>query len=121
MARVLFVNRFYWPDEPATGQLLTDLAEGLANRGHEVTVIASRPVKDPARTEHNGVAIVHVGSTRRDGAGAVSKALDWATFLLGAFWKIWRHADRNMVVVAMTDPPLLAVAAWIAVRIRAAR
>ena len=28
--RVIFVNRFYWPEEPATAQLLTDLAEGLA-------------------------------------------------------------------------------------------
>ncbi len=25
--RIIFVNRFYWPDEPATAQLLTDLAE----------------------------------------------------------------------------------------------
>jgi len=25
--RVLFINRFYWPDEAATAQLLTDLTE----------------------------------------------------------------------------------------------
>ena len=28
--RLVFVNRFYWPDEPATAQLLADLAEALA-------------------------------------------------------------------------------------------
>ena len=28
--RIFFVNRFYWPSEPATAQLLTDLAEALA-------------------------------------------------------------------------------------------
>ena len=41
--RVVFVNRFYWPDEPATAQLLTDLAEGLAAEGWDVSVIASHP------------------------------------------------------------------------------
>ena len=41
--RVIFVNRFYWPDEPATAQLLTDLAESLAASGHPVTVITSQP------------------------------------------------------------------------------
>jgi len=30
MRRVVFLNRFYWPEEPATAQLLTDLAEVLA-------------------------------------------------------------------------------------------
>jgi hypothetical protein len=28
--RVIFVNRFYAPDESATSQMLTDLAEALA-------------------------------------------------------------------------------------------
>jgi len=31
MSRLIFVNRFYWPEEPATSQLLTDLAQALAN------------------------------------------------------------------------------------------
>ena len=26
-SRVVFINRFYWPDEPATAQLLTDLCD----------------------------------------------------------------------------------------------
>jgi hypothetical protein len=30
--RVCFFNRSYWPDTGATGQLLTELAEDLANR-----------------------------------------------------------------------------------------
>ena len=49
--RLVFVNRFYWPDEPATAQLLADLAEALARRGFAVTVIASRPVASTGCTE----------------------------------------------------------------------
>ena len=36
--RVLFVNRFYAPDESATSQMLTDLAEALVRSGVEVEV-----------------------------------------------------------------------------------
>ena len=39
--RVIFVNRFYWPEQPATAQLLTDLAESLAAAGLSVSVITA--------------------------------------------------------------------------------
>ncbi len=41
--RAIFLNRFGWPEEPATAQLLADLSASLAAAGSEVTVIASRP------------------------------------------------------------------------------
>jgi len=37
MSRLIFVNRFYWPEEPATSQLLTDLAQALANETKQET------------------------------------------------------------------------------------
>ena len=49
--RVLFVNRFYWPETPATGQLLTDLAEGLAAAGHDVVVVTAAHREGVARDE----------------------------------------------------------------------
>lgn len=122
MARVIFVNRFYWPDETATGQLLTDLAESLASRGHEVTAIASRPPGirggDGIR---NGVRIVHVGSSRLPRGSVVSKAVDFGTFFIGACWALLHFARRGTVVVAMTDPPLLGIGAWVVARLRHAR
>ena len=41
-ARVLFLNRSYWPDMEATGQLLTTLCEGLSD-DFQVQVIAGQP------------------------------------------------------------------------------
>ena len=123
MARVIFVNRFYWPDETATGQLLTDLAEALVEHGHAVTVIASRP--GPSRhsgvTERHGVRVVHVGSSRMSHGNLGSKALDFGTFFFGACWTLLRHARRDTIVVAMTDPPLIGVGAWLVARLRGAR
>jgi len=40
--RLLFLNRSYYPDVEATGQLLAELCADLARR-HEVIVIAGRP------------------------------------------------------------------------------
>ncbi|HET7321133.1 MAG TPA: hypothetical protein VFI96_01480, partial [Longimicrobiaceae bacterium] len=75
MPSILLLNRFYWPDVAATGQMLTDLAESLATEGWSVTVVTSRTgyaagVNDLPREERrNGVHIVRVRTTRfgRDG------------------------------------------------------
>ncbi|MEO2031781.1 MAG: hypothetical protein ABGZ35_06825, partial [Planctomycetaceae bacterium] len=40
--RLLFLNRSYWPDTEATGQLLTVLCEGLTDQ-FEVHVLAGQP------------------------------------------------------------------------------
>ena len=64
---IAFFNRSYYPDQAATGQLLTDLCEGLVhNHGCQVTVVTGRPLhplpgtdvsqrKLLAREERNGV------------------------------------------------------------------
>ena len=38
--RLLFINRYFYPDVSATAQLLTELTEDLAAQGETVTVIA---------------------------------------------------------------------------------
>src|ERR1700733_15687765 len=68
---VLFLNRSYWPDAEATGQLLTELCEDLAS-DFEVTVIAGQPNDNPTGAEYcrrgtevrNGVRIRRVRQTR---------------------------------------------------------
>ena len=48
--RVLLINQCFYPDPVATAQHLTDLAVGLAEAGHRVTVLASsRGYDDPMR------------------------------------------------------------------------
>lgn len=40
--KLIFLNRYFFPDYSATSQMLTDLAFHLAEVGHEVHVICSR-------------------------------------------------------------------------------
>src|SRR4051812_28529453 len=98
--RLVFVNRFYWPETPATGQLLTDLTEQLAARGHQVHVVTSRAGADtPARETRCGVNIIRVrGSRAASAIGLVGKALDFATFYLGAVYQIFRLGRSGTVI-----------------------
>jgi glycosyltransferase involved in cell wall biosynthesis len=118
---VVFVNRFYWPDETATAQLLTDLAEGLAAQGRTVTVITSRPPDQSASESRRGVRILRIGSTRARGTGLAAKALDFATFFAGATARLLGAARRGDAIVALTDPPLIGAGAWLVARLRGAR
>ncbi len=110
--RIVFVNRFYWPDEPATGQLLTDLAESLAAAGLRIAVVTSHPgdAAVPLRETRRSVEIIRVRGSRLGKKSLPKRALDFATFLLGARRELARLARPGDTVVALTDPPLLGAA-----------
>ena len=117
--RVVFVNRYYWPDELATAQLLTDLAEGLAAHGGQVVVIASHDgtASMPDREARHGVEIVRVRSTRWGHRGMAAKAADYLTFAFAARRALRARVRPGDWLVAMTDPPALApIAASVARR-----
>jgi len=48
MKRIIFLNRFFFPDHSATSQILTDLAFHLAGSGINIHVITSRQLYDQA-------------------------------------------------------------------------
>jgi glycosyltransferase involved in cell wall biosynthesis len=113
--RVVFVNRYFYPDHSATSQMLSDLAFHLAARGWDVGVITSRQRYDDARARlapHEtvrGTRIRRIWSTRFGRGFLPGRALDYLTFYASAFFALRR--ERGAVVVALTDPPLLSVVA----------
>lgn len=121
--RVIFVNRYFYPDHAATSQLLSDLAFALAQQEREVCVVASRQCYDDpqavlAQYENvAGVSIHRAWSTRFGRANLFGRALDYVSFYCSAGWTLARAARRGDIIVAKTDPPLIsvvagAVAAW---------
>lgn len=122
--KVVFVNRFFYPDYAATSQILSDLAFDLALGGVQVEVITSRMLYDnpaaalPPLEIVAGVTVRRIWSSRLGRANLVGRALDYFTFYLSAAWAVCRHTDRDTVVVAKTDPPLLSIAVAPAVRMR---
>ena len=83
-----------------------------------MAAITSRQRYDDARARlapretANGVHIERVWSTRFGRAGLAGRAVDYLTFYASAFFAMRR--ERESVIIAMTDPPLLSVVAAIA-------
>jgi colanic acid biosynthesis glycosyl transferase WcaI len=98
MARVIFVNRYFFPDHSATSQILSDLTFHLAAIGHEVHVITSRQRYDdpraalPENENVNGVQVHRVASSRFGRAALSGRALDYLSF--------YRSVRRQLDTVA---------------------
>ena len=113
MPRVLFLNRSYYPDAEATGQLLTELCEDLTTH-FQVTVIAGQPNQNPQNVAfrrsgaevHNNVTIHRVWNTRFPKTSFVGRSVNLLSYLtLGTLASL--TAKRPHVIVVETDPPLL--------------
>ncbi len=115
--RVIFINRFFYPDHSATSQMLTDLAFGLVERGVTVSVITSRLHYDdataslPARETVRGVHVERIWTSRFGRAGLILRSIDYLTFYFSAAWTLARLAHRGDIIVAMTDPPAFSILA----------
>ena len=112
---VCFFNRSYWPDLGATGQLLTELAEDLVRvHGWHVTVVTGYPLRSDARPPasewRHGVHIVRAAGSTLDPRPFIGRAANYVTYFASAVLK-GQRIRRPDVVVALTDPPIIGLAA----------
>ena len=117
--KIIFINRFFFPDHSATSQILSDLAFFLAESGEEVHVITSRLRYDnpaallPSHERTNAVEAHRVWSSRFGRLLLPLRLLDYLTFTLSAVWKLRQLAESGDTVIIKTDPPMLSVpAGW---------
>jgi glycosyltransferase involved in cell wall biosynthesis len=117
MRRVIFLNRFFFPDHSATSQVLSDLAFHLAASGREIHVIASRQRYDepnallPIEETISGVHVHRITSTRFGRGKLVGRAFDYISFYASLRNALLDLAKPGDIIVAKTDPPLLSIAA----------
>lgn len=115
--KVVFINRYFYPDHSATSQLLSDLARHLVSRRVEVHVVTSRQLyNDPAaglpcEDQHDGIVIHRLDSSTLGRVKLWGRAVDYATFYLSAAVALFKYVRAGDVVVAKTDPPLISVVA----------
>ena len=136
--KVCFFNRSYWPDQAATGQLLTELAQDLVS-GYDcsVSVVAGRALHESlsaeaavrgrsgggwpvTREEHEGVRILRATGTRLPRGKFVNRAANYLTYFASAYAATFQIGPQD-VVVSLTDPPILGLAALSAARRAGAR
>jgi colanic acid biosynthesis glycosyl transferase WcaI len=127
MARIIFLNRYFYPDHSATSQILSDLAFHLAAAGQDIHVVTSQQIYDdpaarlPPSEIVRDVQVHRVATTRFGRSNLIGRGLDYLSF----YWSMWRciisFAEPGNVLVAKTDPPLLSVLAISAAKRRSAR
>lgn len=115
MPRLIFLNRFFFPDHSATSQILSDLAFDLAADGRDVHVVTSRQLYDmpdarlAAEETIRGVHVMRVPTTSFGRTTLAGRAVDYASCYLA----MARAADAltrpGDILIAKTDPPLLSV------------
>lgn len=109
---ILLLNQAFYPDVVSTAQHASDLARGLAQVGHKVTVVcSSRGYDDPRirflkRETWNGVNIIRIPSTGFGKASKWRRVADFGTFIASCALRLVLLPQFD-VVVAMTSPPLI--------------
>jgi colanic acid biosynthesis glycosyl transferase WcaI len=122
--KILLLNQTFYPDVVSTAQHAGDLATGLTQAGHEVTVICnSRGYDDPKlrfplQESWNGIKIVRVTSTAFGKSSKWRRASDFGTFMASCAFRLW-SLHKVDIIVAMTSPPLISFLATLAVPARA--
>ena len=125
--KLVFINRYFYPDHSATSQILSQLAFDLSRDHWEVHVISSRQLyDDPSarlpRTETvNGVTVHRVWTSKFGRGRLLGRGFDYVSFYFSAAARLISLIGRADVVIIKTDPPMLSVFAVPIARIRHAR
>jgi colanic acid biosynthesis glycosyl transferase WcaI len=112
MDKIIIVSELYYPEQNATGHILTGIAEGLAEKD-SVNVLCAQPcynqrgIKAPKLEERNGVAIRRCWSTTCDPRKIWGRLLNFATTSLSIGWRAFLSIKRDDKVLVVTNPPLL--------------
>lgn len=116
MKTFVFTNRVYPPVGGATGELLKELAEGLAGEGARVIVVTSRGpagLRLARKETVNGVEVIRVGTAPFTRASHGRRAVSYFGLYPQFMWQVWK-LGRVDVVVSMTDPPMQVAAVILA-------
>jgi colanic acid biosynthesis glycosyl transferase WcaI len=117
--RIVFFNRFFYPDTSATSQIVSDLAFHLAAQGDEVHAVTSFNAPDQALMEVVGGVHIHRVAPAATGPHTLlQRARAYLAYFRGARKLARRLIAAGDVAIVMTDPPMLSAAVGSIVRAR---
>ncbi len=104
--KILLLNQFFWPDSAATSQLLTDVARGLAGRGHEVYAVCAGGEYALKDSDDPPSAVIYRAASVPFWRGGIGRVLSYLSYYVNCAVR-GITAPRPDVVVTLTTPPLL--------------
>jgi len=125
--KIIIINRFFYPDQSATSQILTDLLFNITpDLDSKIHVVSSRGTYEnnavlPKRENKNNISIHRVWTSNFGRGNLFGRALDYVTFYIFAFISLLFLVNKNDIVVAKTDPPVISFVAYLVARIKGAR
>lgn len=124
--KIIFINRFFYPDQSATSQILTDLLVNIeADIDAYFHVISSRNTyqNDAKLSPHdklNDININRVWTTRFGRSNLIGRAFDYLSFYISTFFWLLMHVKRGDVVITKTDPPVISFVSYLITKLKGA-
>lgn len=122
----VLVTEYFHPDTASTGQLMTDLATGLEDRGLDMTVYTGQPnyhsgdnEKQPRVSTHEDVLVKRIRAPQLRQSSLARRLFNWAIFTAWMFVVLLvSRPKRDRELVFVTNPPFLPVAMWLVCKLR---
>jgi len=122
--KIIFVHSYFYPDNSAGSQMLTDLSFFISSNGLNVSVITSRKLRyryDEALLNKeviNGVNVHRVWSSNFGRKGYIKRVIDYITLDLSLMIGLLQIVKKGDIVVLLTEPPLFNVVAYPLIRLK---
>jgi len=124
----VLVTEYFHPETASTGQLMTDLAVGLQDRGLDLTVYTGQPnyhsgdnERQPRESTHQGVDVRRIRAPQVRQSSLPRRLCNWAVFTVWLTVALlsWRPGDdRDRELLVLSNPPMLPPAMWLVCRLR---
>jgi glycosyltransferase involved in cell wall biosynthesis len=115
LPRLIFINRYFHPDQSATSRLLSDLTFALADAEHNILILTSQQRYDdpdarlPSREILGRVAVHRLAGTQFGRITILGRAIDYVSFYVSMALSLLKLARAGDTIVPMTDPPMLSL------------
>ena len=124
----VLITEYFHPDTASTGQLMTDLAVGLEERGLDMTVYTGQPnyhsgknEKQPRTSTHQNVLVKRIRAPQIRQTSILRRLFNWFVFTGWMFatlllTQVDGEGERELIV--LSNPPMLPPAVWIVCKLR---
>jgi glycosyltransferase involved in cell wall biosynthesis len=122
----VLVTEYFHPDTASTGQLMTDLAVGLRERGLDMTVYTGQPnyhsganERQPQVTTHEGVTVKRIRAPQLRQSSLPRRLFNWFVFTVWmSFALLVSRPRKDRELVFVSNPPMLPLAMWAVSKLR---
>ncbi|NLV12627.1 glycosyltransferase family 4 protein [Haloarcula argentinensis] len=123
---IILITEYFHPDTASTGQLMTDLAVGLQERGLDMTVYTGQPnyhsgdnERQPQVSRYEGVLVKRIRAPQFRQSSILRRLFNWMVF---TFWMsvvlLVSRSEQDREIVFVSNPPFLPITLWLVCQIR---